>query len=271
MAAFSAIKTVRRLWSDMIPRKDLAPRDIVARAIDNEMKRTGTEHVYLDCRHLDKEKFLHHFPNIYEKCKSIGIDVMHNMIPVAPAAHYSCGGIKTDECARTSIVEFICGRWMRSTGLHAGQTALRATTCWKRWYLDTVHFWTLYEVRENPIFSPTTGSIISPIGCKGHNRPQRDDSYHTKPERIAADYERLCWYRSHRCAFEPRHETSRFAAWGNGTVIPGYKSFSAVMWAEKHHNRWIPDCERRRIQKRKGLTLQYRPSAKSSLLQNVVL
>ena len=57
-------------------RKDLAPRDIVARAIDNEMKRTGTEHVYLDCRHMDKEKFIHHFPNIYEKCLSIGIDVM---------------------------------------------------------------------------------------------------------------------------------------------------------------------------------------------------
>ena len=49
-------------------RKDLAPSDIVARAIDSEMKRTGTEHVYLDCRHLDKEKFIEHFPNIYEKC-----------------------------------------------------------------------------------------------------------------------------------------------------------------------------------------------------------
>jgi L-aspartate oxidase len=57
-------------------RKDLAPRDIVARAIDSEMKINGTEHVWLDCRHMDKDKFLHHFPNIYEKCLSIGIDVM---------------------------------------------------------------------------------------------------------------------------------------------------------------------------------------------------
>src|SRR5690606_3028328 len=78
-------------------RKDLAPRDIVARAIDSEMKRTGTEHVYLDCRHFDKVKFVEHFPNIYSKCLSIGIDITKHMIPVAPAAHYSCGGIKTDE------------------------------------------------------------------------------------------------------------------------------------------------------------------------------
>ena len=56
-------------------RKDLAPRDIVARAIDNEMKITGTEIVYLDCRHMDVEKFIDHFPNIYEKCLSIGIDI----------------------------------------------------------------------------------------------------------------------------------------------------------------------------------------------------
>ena len=99
-------------------RKDLAPRDIVARAIDNEMKVAGTEHVFLDCRHMDMEKFVNHFPNIYEKCKSIGIDVSKQMIPVAPAAHYSCGGIKTDEWGRTSINNlYACGE-CASTGLH---------------------------------------------------------------------------------------------------------------------------------------------------------
>src|SRR5690606_11766688 len=66
------------------PRKDLAPRDIVARAIDNEMKIAGTEHVYLDCRAMDTEKFLHHFPTIYEKCRSIGIDITKDLIPIAP-------------------------------------------------------------------------------------------------------------------------------------------------------------------------------------------
>ncbi|MFM7359242.1 MAG: L-aspartate oxidase [Sediminibacterium sp.] len=99
-------------------RKDLAPRDIVARAIDNEMKVGGTEHVYLDCRHMDAEKFKEHFPNIEARCKSIGIDVMKHMIPVAPAAHYSCGGIKTDAWGRTSIHHlYACGE-CASTGLH---------------------------------------------------------------------------------------------------------------------------------------------------------
>ncbi len=99
-------------------RKDLAPRDIVARAIDNEMKKAGTECVYLDCRHFDKEKFIHHFPNIYGKCLSIGIDVMQHLIPVAPAAHYSCGGIQTNEFAQTSIQNlYACGE-CASTGLH---------------------------------------------------------------------------------------------------------------------------------------------------------
>lgn len=99
-------------------RKDLAPRDIVARAIDNEMKINGTEFVYLDCRHIPAAQFVSHFPNIDEKCKSIGIDVSKDLIPVAPAAHYSCGGIKTDEWGRTSIKNLYATGECASTGLH---------------------------------------------------------------------------------------------------------------------------------------------------------
>jgi len=99
-------------------RKDLAPRDVVARAIDSEMKRTGTEHVYLDCRHMDHEKFIAHFPNIYARCKETGIDVFTQMIPVAPAAHYCCGGVKVDEHGRSSVNNlYACGE-CSSTGLH---------------------------------------------------------------------------------------------------------------------------------------------------------
>ena len=99
-------------------RKDLAPRDIVARAIDSEMKKSGTEHVWLDARPVGKEKITEHFPNIYEKCLTIGIDITKQMIPVAPAAHYSCGGIKTDEWGHSSIKNlFACGE-CASTGLH---------------------------------------------------------------------------------------------------------------------------------------------------------
>ena len=124
-------------------RKDLAPRDIVARAIDSEMKRTGTEHVWLDCRHFSKEKFTEHFPNIYVKCLSIGIDITKHMIPVAPAAHYSCGGIKTDEWGRSSIRRlYACGE-CASTGLHganrlASNSLLEAMVFAHRCFMDTM-------------------------------------------------------------------------------------------------------------------------------------
>ena len=135
-------------------RKDLAPRDIVARAIDSEMKRNGTEHVYLDCRHFDKEKFVEHFPNIYSKCLSIGIDISKQMIPVAPAAHYSCGGIKTDEWGRTSIKHlYACGE-CASTGLHganrlASNSLLEALVFAHRCFMDATN--TIGDIQFNEL------------------------------------------------------------------------------------------------------------------------
>ena len=100
------------------PRKSLAPRDIVARAIDNEMKMRGDDFVYLDCRHLEKEAFYAHFPTIYDKCVSIGIDPMKDLIPVVPACHYMCGGIRVDDMGLTSINRlYACGE-CSCTGLH---------------------------------------------------------------------------------------------------------------------------------------------------------
>ncbi|MCK4676839.1 MAG: L-aspartate oxidase [Bacteroidales bacterium] len=96
----------------------LAPRDIVARAIDNEMKISGDNYVCLDCRHIDKNDLINHFPTIYAKCLSIGIDITNEMIPVVPAAHYACGGIKVDKWARTSIYNLYASGECASTGLH---------------------------------------------------------------------------------------------------------------------------------------------------------
>lgn len=99
-------------------RLSLAPRDIVARAIDNEMKLTGDACVYLDCRHLNKNELIRHFPTIYAKCLSVGIDITRDMIPVAPCAHYTCGGIKVDENGRSTIRHLYASGECASTGLH---------------------------------------------------------------------------------------------------------------------------------------------------------
>jgi L-aspartate oxidase len=99
-------------------REELASRDIVARAIDNELKVTGDPYVMLDCRDLDHEAFLEHFPNIYDKCLSTGIDCFKQMIPVVPAAHYMCGGITVDEHGGTSLENLFAIGEVTCSGLH---------------------------------------------------------------------------------------------------------------------------------------------------------
>ena len=99
-------------------RGSLAPRDIVARAIDNEMKVHGHDFVYLDTTHLEEKALKEHFPNITEKCRSIGIDIAKDLIPVVPAAHYFCGGIKVDMDGQTWIKRLYAVGEVSSTGLH---------------------------------------------------------------------------------------------------------------------------------------------------------
>ena len=99
-------------------RGSLAPRDIVARAIDNEMKIRGHEFVYLDVTHKNAEKTKEDFPNIYKKCMELGIDITKEMIPVSPTQHYLCGGIVVDLDAKTSINNLYAAGECTCTGLH---------------------------------------------------------------------------------------------------------------------------------------------------------
>lgn len=172
--AYLRTKNGHRFMPDYDSRGDLASRDIVSQSIDLELKKTGDDCVYLDCTHLDLAGFIKHFPMIYERCKSVGIDIAKDWIPVVPAQHYLCGGIVVDKNGKTSVENlFACGECSR-TGLHGANRLASNSLLEALVYSDKIYHYLANTSIEN---EPTIRNVSD---WKLTEKPSIDPEYVSK-------------------------------------------------------------------------------------------
>ncbi|MGE4532330.1 L-aspartate oxidase [Halomonas sp.] len=149
-----------RFMPGVDPRAELAPRDVVARAIDAEMQRTGSDHVLLDVRHLGEAAIRHHFPTIHAHCASRGLDIVTVPIPVVPAAHYSCGGVATDHHGATDVAHLFAVGEVACTGLH-GANRMASNSLLECLVFARSCAAALREAPCTPLPEPSAGEVVA--------------------------------------------------------------------------------------------------------------